>query len=360
MTTVYVTQPGSHLQIANQQLLVSHQQKLSYKQPINRVTQIVLFGSCHVSREVASLVIFRHIPIIIIDDNGEYLGCYEHKSKRLPKHLKRHFDSELIFATAESMLRAKLHNAYMVLQRLTTQYSLTVAPSVFELLSLQTALDMIPLLIDDLSMASSIAELREYEIMAATLYYPALSSLLPKEFGFEQRKKHPPTDPINTLINLGYTLLGQTIYSAMQQFGLYTEFNYLDQLCSNSSHLPNAFMTELHPILVDELVAELAILQRLTPQDFTKKDTSSGSYLTSKSLKIFLKHWEKKLATEIIHPYTGKVTYRRCVELQIQEYLACLRGDVEFYRPMLLSANIPTSLTGSTDTQKTEQATPVM
>ena len=119
-------------------------------------------------------------------------------------------------------------------------------------------------------------------------------------------------------------------------------------------------MTELHPILVDELVAELAILQRLTPQDFTKKDTSSGSYLTSKSLKIFLKHWEKKLATEIIHPYTGKVTYRRCVELQIQEYLACLRGDVEFYRPMLLSANIPTSLTGSTDTQKTEQATPVM
>jgi CRISPR-associated endonuclease Cas1 len=271
MTTVYVTQPSSHLQIANQQLLVSHQQKLSYKQPINQVTQIVLFGSSHVSREVASLVIFRHIPIIILDDNGEYLGCYEHKSKRFPKQLKRHFDPKLIFATAETMLRAKLHNSYRVLQRLTAQYSSTVTPSVFKLLSLQTALDMIPLLIDDLSMASSIAELREYEIMAATLYYPALSSLLPKEFGFEQREKHPPTDPINKLINLGYTLLGQTIYSAMQQFGLHTEFNHLDHFCSNYSHLPNALNAEIHPILVDELVAELAILQRLTPKTLPRK-----------------------------------------------------------------------------------------
>ncbi|GAB4196183.1 MAG: CRISPR-associated endonuclease Cas1 [Coleofasciculaceae cyanobacterium] len=360
MTTVYVTQPGSHLQIANQKLLVSHQQKLCCKQPINRVTQIVLFGSSHISREVASLTVFRHIPIIILDNNGEYLGCYEHPSKRLPKKLKRHFDPEFIFTTAEAMLRAKLHNSHRVLQQLTTQSSSTVTPSVLKLLSLQTALDMIPLLIDDLSMASCIADLREYEIMAATLYYPALGSLLPKEFGFEQRKNHPPTDPINTLINLGYTLLGQTIYSTMQQFRLHTEFNQLDHFCSNYSHLPNAFITELHPILVDELVAELAILQRLTPQDFARKDTSSGSYLTPKALKIFLKHWEKKLATEIIHPYMGKVTYRRCVELQVQEYVTCLRGDVEFYRPMLLSANIPTSLTGSTDTQKTEQATPVM
>jgi CRISPR-associated protein Cas1 len=299
MTTVYVTQPGSHLQIANQQLLVSHQQKLYCKQPINQITQIVLFGSSHISREVASLTIFRHIPIIIIDNNGEYLGCYERPSKRLPKQLKRHFDPDFTFATAETMLGAKLHNSHRVLQRLTTQYSSTVAKSVFELLSLQTALDMIPMLIDDLSMAASIADLREYEIMAAAIYYPALGSLLPKEFEFEQRKKHPPTDPINTLINLGCILLGQTIYSAMQQIGLHTEFSHLDQFCSNYSQLPSAFIAELYPILVDELVAELVILQQLTSQNFTRKDTSSGSYLTPKVLKIFLKHWEKKLASDI-------------------------------------------------------------
>jgi hypothetical protein len=56
----------------------------------------------------------------------------------------------------------------------------------------------------------------------------------------------------------------------------------------------------------------------------------------------------------------GKVTYHRCVELQVQEYVTCLRGDVEFYRPILLPANVPAPLTGLSDTQKAEQATPVM
>ncbi|WP_265275351.1 hypothetical protein [Nostoc sp. KVJ3] len=36
-----------------------------------------------------------------------------------------------------------------------------------------------------------------------------------------------------------------------------------------------------------------------------------------------------------MHPHTGhKVAYRRCIELQVREYIACLTGEVEVYRPM--------------------------
>ncbi|MBD2772625.1 CRISPR-associated endonuclease Cas1 [Iningainema tapete] len=355
MTTIYVTEPDSHLQIKNHQLLVFHQHKLDYQLPVNQVKQIILFGSSHIEREVSSLAIFRRIPILMLDKNGEYMGCYYHLSKRQPKQFKRHFDDEFTFATAQSMIRAKLHNSCIVLQQLTSKYAAVVAKSVFSMISLQTALDVMKLLIDDLSMATSVAELREYEIMAATLYYPALGSFLPKEFDFQQRRQQSPTDSINTLMNLGYTLLGQTIYNTMLQFGLHTDFSHLDHFCTHNSPMVCDFMAEFRSPLVDELVANLVISQTLTPNDFTLPDTISGGYLYPKVLKIFLKHWEEKLDTQIIHPYAGKVSYRRALELQVQEYIACLHSDVKFYRPMLLPLNTPSLVVHTTDKQKTEQ-----
>ncbi|WP_290889689.1 hypothetical protein [Fischerella sp.] len=52
-----------------------------------------------------------------------------------------------------------------------------------------------------------------------------------------------------------------------------------------------------------------------------------------------LLHWEAKLRTFVLHPYAGEVSYRQCIDLQVREYLACLLGDVEYYRPLALKFN---------------------
>lgn len=58
-------------------------------------------------------------------------------------------------------------------------------------------------------------------------------------------------------------------------------------------------------------------------------------YLYPDALKKFLKHWEDRLLTEVLHPHTGyKVNHWRLFELQVWEYIACLVGDREVYRPM--------------------------
>lgn len=59
-------------------------------------------------------------------------------------------------------------------------------------------------------------------------------------------------------------------------------------------------------------------------------------YFQPHALKKFLKHWEEKLQSEVTHPHTGqKVVYRRALELQVREYISCLKGEVEVYRPMI-------------------------
>ncbi|WP_257999316.1 CRISPR-associated endonuclease Cas1, partial [Fischerella thermalis] len=68
-------------------------------------------------------------------------------------------------------------------------------------------------LMDKLPFAESMDALRGYEGRAATVYFQALGSLFSSVFKFEKRTKRPPTDPVNSLLSLGYTLLSQNVFS---------------------------------------------------------------------------------------------------------------------------------------------------
>jgi CRISPR-associated protein Cas1 len=69
-------------------------------------------------------------------------------------------------------------------------------------------------------------------------------------------------------------------------------------------------------------------------KNFTLPDAQGKMELHTHALKLFLQHWEEKLKTTVNHLHAGEVTYRQCLQLQVQEYLACLLGDVEHYRPL--------------------------
>jgi CRISPR-associated protein Cas1 len=46
-------------------------------------------------------------------------------------------------------------------------------------------------------------------------------------FGFDKRTRRPPTDSVNSLLSLGYTLLSQNIHSMIEVAGLHTHFGNL-------------------------------------------------------------------------------------------------------------------------------------
>jgi CRISP-associated protein Cas1 len=100
--------------------------------------------------------------------------------------------------------------------------------------------------------------------------------------------------------------------------------------------LVSDLMEEWRAQLVDSLAVYLVNSQIFTLEDFTNPDERGGVYFQPHALKKFLKHWEEKLQTEITHPHSGqKVVYRRCIELQVREYIARLTDEVSVYRPMI-------------------------
>jgi len=68
--------------------------------------------------------------------------------------------------------------------------------------------------------AATLEQLMGYEGAAAALYYRVLRSFLKTDLGFQRRQAHPPTDPVNVLLSLGYTLLYNHLYAAINIVGL--------------------------------------------------------------------------------------------------------------------------------------------
>lgn len=336
MSTLYVTDQGAYLSIQNHQFQVYYQQELRIKVPASRVSHIILFGCCNVSHGAVSCALHQRIPILYLSQRGRYFGRMQHdgraKVEYLTKQVSCSMNPEFVRLQAEAIVRAKLHNSRILLMRLNRRKSSKDAGE----RSVLQAVEMLEMLMESLPLAESMDALRGYEGKAATVYFQALGSLFSGPFLFEVRTKRPPTDPINSLMSLGYTLLSQNVFSFVESVGLHPNFGNLHVPRDNHAALVSDLMEEFRAQVVDSLVAYLVNKKIFVPEDFTPPDERNGVYLHPYSLKKFLKHWDEKLQSETTHPHTGyKVAYRRCLELQVREYVSALMGEVEVYRPMI-------------------------
>jgi CRISP-associated protein Cas1 len=240
--------------------------------------------------------------------------------------VQRSFDQEFILRQAGAIVGAKLHNSRLLLMRLNRRRKTEVATQAIAQLA-----ELLPLAAG----APSVEVLLGYEGQGASLYFPAFATLLKGEFEFSKRTRRPPTDPVNSLLSLGYTLLSQNLHSMVEVAGLHTHFGNLHVPRDNHAALVSDLMEEFRALVVDSLVAYLINSKIFTPEDFTPPDERGGVYLHPDGLKRFLHHWEKRLLTRVVHPHTGhKVSHRRCFELQVWEYIGCLTGQRDVYRPM--------------------------
>lgn len=331
MTTLYITDQGSYLKAQRHQFQIFYQRELRCKVPVNQVSHIVLFGCCNITHGAVRLALSRRIPLLYLSQRGRYFGRLETEGQAkvnyLSQQVKRAEDPQFTRFQAENIVRAKLSNSRMLLMRLNRRRGHS---------SVKKAISDIAKLRENLPLAQTMDELRGYEGKAATVYFQALGSLFQEPFTFEKRTKRPPTDPVNSLLSLGYTLLSQNMHSFVEAMGLHTHFGNLHVPRNNHPALVSDLIEEFRAPLVDSLVVYLINKKIFTPEDFTPADERKGVYLHPDSLKKFLKHWEEKLHSDITHPYTQyKVSLRRCLELQVREYIACLMGDTDGYRPMI-------------------------
>lgn len=249
------------------------------------------------------------------------------KTEYLIQQVEKSQDLEFVRRQASAIIQAKLQNSRVLLQRLNRRRRTEVATQAIE--------DLVTV-IENVAQAETVESMLGYEGHGANLYFQAFASLLKGSFSFEKRTRRPPTDPVNSLLSLGYTLLSQNVHAMVEGVGLHTHFGNLHMPQGNRPSLVCDLMEEFRALVVDSLVSYLINSNIFAEEDFTPPDARGGVYLQPDALKRFLKHWEERLQKVVTHPHTQyKVSYRRCIELQVWEYISCLTGECEEYRPMV-------------------------
>lgn len=156
-----------------------------------------------------------------------------------------------------------------------------------------------------------------------------------RRWPFAGRVKRPPTDPVNSLLSFGYSLLASKVASAVQLIGFDHFVGYLHSSFYGRPALALDLMEEFRPVIVDSVVLVLLNNRMLTPDDFVSE---LGAYrLKDERRKVFFTKFEERLNEEVNHPIFGyKATYRRCIELQGRLLAKFVTGELEEYPPFLL------------------------
>jgi CRISP-associated protein Cas1 len=333
LRTLYLMEDGCTLGKESERLVVRKQEKVLQEVPAIKVDQILVFGNSQITTPAMTYCLMERIPIVLLSGKGRYYGVVDSLDTD-PVLLQRDqfaksADPEFCLHIARAIVRGKLANMRLVLRRYARKREASLLHHTDTVLQGYTAA---------IEKAETLDQVRGYEGITSKTYFEGMRALLPPAWGFERRVRQPPTDPVNSLLSYGYTLLFYNIYALIRARGLNAHVGFLHPLRSGHPALVSDLMEEFRALVIDALMLSLVLNDRLAPSDFLLPQTPDSPCLLSDAARKQVIHaFEKKMNATVTHPTTGlRLDYRRCIDEQVRIMAGVIRGKLEGYTPMVL------------------------
>lgn len=275
----------------------------------------------------------KHIPIFLLSAKGYYYGVIDaFDTESVTLHREQFLkadDHTFCLQLSAAILHGKLANSRLVLQRVKRRHH---APE------LTQAAKQLSEIIKHLPKANTLDQLRGYEGIAARIYFQAFVATLEPHWQFNKRNKNPPLDPVNAMLSYGYTLLFYNVYTFLRARGLNPHIGHLHPLRQGHPALVSDMIEEFRALMVDSVVFNIALQNKLSPDDFIlPEQTGQPCLLKPEARKYFIKQLENKFNARLLHPVSGlKLDYRRCIEHQVNHLAAVIRQTTPKYQAMIL------------------------
>ena len=219
---------------------------------------------------------------------------------------------------ARRIVEAKLVKQAVLLRHfLREDNARTVSPSIAQ----------IEAMVAMLGQATTTMELMGLEGAAANAYFGAWRALLPEELAFSGRNRQPPLDVVNAALSLGYTILQGECATAVVATGLEPAIGCLHTESRNQPALVLDLMEEFRPLIVDQVVLQLARSHALRPEHGETPKGKTGVLLTRAGKEALLPAYERRMLTHArsLPDFSG--TWRRHLYRQAQQLRAAIEGD---------------------------------
>lgn len=333
MGTVYVTQEDAFVGKVDERLHVKFEKKTILDVPLIKVDGVIVLGRATVSPAVVYELLERHIPLTFLTENGRYLGTL---APELTKNIfvrkaqwQAAGESTQAIHVVQGFVRGKLKNYRNNLIRRQREYSD---------LDLSVNITRLEQTIAPIDTTKNINSLRGLEGAGSAAYFGCFNQLIrTTEFTFNNRVRRPPTDPVNSLLSFGYSLLRHDIQGAVNIAGFDPYLGYLHCDRYGRPSLALDLMEEFRPLVVDAVVLSALNKQFLSIADFVTEPLSKAVSLTPEKRKTFLRLYAQKKQSEFKHPVLGrKCSYQEAFEIQARLLAKYLMGEIEKYPPLVL------------------------
>ncbi len=341
---LYLTTQGTQVTLKGRVLEIREKDRKLDSVRLADLHQVALFGQVQLTTQALRELLQQDIPVLYFSLGGWFYGLSRgHSAPNIlsrQAQFRRAGDSAFCLGLARQMISGKIRNARTLLQR-------NAFPSpTHALLRLKQAAE-------DATQAPSLSSLLGIEGAAAQTYFAAFPTLLKAEqdeipglespgslaepaltFDFRGRNRRPPTDPINALLSLAYSLLAKDCTVALLSVGLDPWQGFYHQIRPGRPALALDLMEEFRPLIADSAVITAVNNGMLHPKDFVRAGNAVN--LSAEGRKKFFLAYEQRINALITHPIFGyKVCYRRVLELQARLLCRALEGEIPHYLPFL-------------------------
>lgn len=342
MTTLYITQPGARLEKEYDRIIITLENEVLNAIPVRIIEKVVLLGNIGITTPTINMLLDEGINLYFLSRNGKIKGCLQSymkpKSHIIANQFKMSQDEVFKLNFAKQVVIGKLSNYEVMLRRLIrNRPNLSEGLDEKELDRIKNSPELMDTIKEKTLNSVSIDQVMGLEGYGSKEYFNVFFNafLVTTGLHIKKRQRRPPKDPINAMLSLGYSLLTQSILSAIVICDLDPNIGFFHSNKPGRPSLALDLMEEFRPIIVDSLVLKLVNKGMIQQNDFSI-DSHGALRLGKRSFKKFITQYQKRIDTETIYyPEQRKMSYRMIFEKQAKKIVQMIERPDQSYLPHL-------------------------
>ena len=342
---LYLSTQGLRVGRKDEVLQIKQEQSVLEEVRINDVSHVALFGNIQITTQAVQTLCELEVPVTYFSMGGWFYGLTRgHELKNVFLRIEQFRlarDPATCLRLARQFVQGKIRNHRTLLMRNHVE-----APPATLLRLKQFA--------EAASRAESVESLLGVEGGAAAAYFGELSGMIKTaddledqlpglevptqpassfNFNFHGRNRRPPTDPVNALLSLAYSLLAKDCLLAALAVGFDPYVGFYHQPRFGRPALALDLMEEFRPLVAESAVLTCINNRVVSENDFVQAGQAVN--LTAAGRKRFFQTYEQRMSALLTHPiFDYKVSYRRALELQARLLAKVLTGEIPEYVPL--------------------------
>lgn len=287
MSVVYLTTAGTMVRRRGEILQVWQRDSKLADVRLFDLERLIVVGSVQLTTQALGILLDRGVDVAFLTGRGRLRGTLvSGESRNVFLRLAQYdrWQGESFRVTfGQHLTRSKLTAQLRLLARYERNH-----PDHLE----SEAVERVRQCLAQIEKADSVETLRGIEGAGAAAYFGQFGRML-RGVSFPGRKKHPSTDPVNSLLSLGYVMVTNEVAGALEARGFDPAVGFFHGIRYGRSSLALDLVEPFRQPVIDRLTLRLFNRKQVSANDF--EGGERGLRLSPEALKEYFAAYEEHL-----------------------------------------------------------------